>query len=114
MRISYWSLDVCSSDLTLWGNLMRSYNPSSVVPFGLIVPVVAMCVAALVLKERFTNIDLIASLITLLGLIINQLRFPLFKERTLFRTRSEERRLGKECVSTFRSGWCRINKKKKK
>src|SRR3546814_13800475 len=32
----------------------------------------------------------------------------------LGRVRSEERRVGKECVRTGRSGWCSDNKKKKK
>jgi O-acetylserine/cysteine efflux transporter len=60
---------------TLWGGLMRSYNPSCVVPFGLMVPVVAMSTSAIFLQEIFTLVDLIASTIIIFGLIVNQLNF---------------------------------------
>lgn len=66
---------------TLWGGLMRTYNPSSVVPFGLMVPVVAMTMSAIFLQEIFTLVDMIASTIILFGLIINQLNFSLRKSK---------------------------------
>src|SRR3546814_2888043 len=80
MRISDWSSDVCSSDLTLPETRLESYydDPSKV---GIVVAMVWAVFA------MFIG-DWVAWL----------LAFPDL-------TRSEERRVGKECVSTCRSRW---------
>src|SRR3546814_3693343 len=70
MRISDWSSDVCSSDLS--GCWQRARLGLGLIAMGL--PLGAVAQTALQVKEQ----------------------------RTL---RSEERRVGKECVSTCRSRW---------
>src|SRR3546814_4018435 len=78
MRISDWSSDVCSSDL--------SY-------------------------DRFTSFGLdealpVAAVLALLALIpLTILRALRYDRRPELDARSEERRVGKECVSTCRSRW---------
>src|SRR3546814_9114740 len=89
MRISDWSSDVCSSDLSIGGGI-----------------------------ERQTNIIWQKKWVWALGAEIvatreddNFSRLGLPDTRTYFiaatpaRLRSEERRVGKECVSTCRSRW---------
>src|SRR3546814_1294533 len=79
MRISDWSSDVCSSDLSskcsTVSNEMTTSNEAS---------------------DKFT----------LAALLSTKLRFSC-AEYVLraYSTRSEERRVGKECVSTCRSRW---------
>src|SRR3546814_5674940 len=79
MRISDWSSDVCSSDLT-----------NNAVPFPLREgrPVAAVCP----LKQARPPIPPVGT------------RLPIGSGRWL-QQRSEERRVGKECVSTGRSRW---------
>src|SRR3546814_6341952 len=86
MRISDWSSDVCSSDLApenifyLTGLDHWGYFA----PHMLIVPLQGEVVLVTRAMERVT--------------IANQVRNARFE-------RSEERRVGKECVSTCRSRW---------
>src|SRR3546814_12533082 len=105
MRISDWSSDVCSSDLALWllyerqkGNLnMRGAFWHIVQTF---VGSFLIIVSALVL--RFTGFLAIDPLLGMaFGLVL------------LWASRSEERRVGKEGVSTCRSRCSRYHKKKK-
>src|SRR3546814_16681769 len=102
MRISDWSSDVCSSDLSTVFNLIDKYNMD--VPNtrnGWLQP--AHNDAGLRLAEsranqwsqRGADVDLLSpsELHDLMG-------------TDAYRGgRSEERRVGKECVSTCRSGW---------
>src|SRR3546814_14355424 len=85
MRISDWSSDVCSSDL-----------PDNGLPRGLKTAIASL--ALWVMKETRLVIDTDAPLDDLI--LINR--------------RSEERRVGKECVSTCRSRWSPYHYKKKK
>src|SRR3546814_12715166 len=97
MRISDWSSDVCSSDLG-----RRA---------GLLVPVNGDAVHLEHLDHRLVNLD---------QLVLCSFRLELNLEQELTATaqrglerlpaavahaRSEERRVGKECVSTCRSRW---------
>src|SRR3546814_3383152 len=75
MRISDWSSDVCSSDL--YGKAVH-----------------------LIVHGQRDLIDSIRHKLTSLGFAANKL-IP----ASLQKTRSEERRVGKECVSTCRSRW---------
>src|SRR3546814_7722301 len=77
MRISDWSSDVCSSDLPSAGVPERGVKR------------VDQYVAPL--KDNLHHLEIAA------GLIFSGRFFP--------RDRSEERRVGKECVSTCRSRW---------
>src|SRR3546814_5298078 len=90
MRISDWSSDVCSSDLgrkTL-DDWVREPTPYPSVKEELLV-------------KLFSLGDVEASV------LIDQVRQRLaeHQERLAYFHRSEERRVGKECVSTCRSRW---------
>src|SRR3546814_12723902 len=97
MRISDWSSDVCSSDLRkkawpsnrprLEGAAMRS----SIKRLGSAMHSVA---------DTIGTLGLIGAALTLAGLIAAYLIEVFFRY-----WRSEERRVGKECVSTCRSRW---------
>src|SRR3546814_11073581 len=98
MRISDWSSDVCSSDLAL-GHLdldnFRHANDALGHQAGdrLILQVVAR------LKTQLAAGDQLARL--------GRDEFALLLDR------SEERRVGQECVSTCRSRWSPVHEKKK-
>src|SRR3546814_12103610 len=106
MRISDWSSDVCSSDLcpsqpsASCGFLFQlRHLQLSIHRFS---PIQLSSVRKLLLiKMRRMN--------SLSGLIEN-----VFLRMLLVSERSEERRVGKECVSTCRSRWSPYPKKKKK
>src|SRR3546814_13634355 len=84
MRISDWSSDVCSSDLKTSPSTKQPTIHATVLPKGL--------------KVVFGNDRLI----------------DIRSELTKLKRRSEERRVGKECVSTCRSRWSPYHKKKTK
>src|SRR3546814_17610626 len=106
MRISDWSSDVCSSDLI--------GDAAIAIPFDAGEPdTIASMVAQT--AEHFGRIDVLHNNAALLDLAF------LERDRTAVDTdievwertmRSAESRVGKACVSTCRSRWCRINKKK--
>src|SRR3546814_10200697 len=88
MRISDWSSDVCSSDLK--------------------VPAAEACVCTMLFSRilalrnsRSTDMEITAA-----GMADENVG-PTFRPRNTFDAvnRSEERRVGKECVSTCRSRW---------
>src|SRR3546814_19293079 len=88
MRISDWSSDVCSSDLKLREHvLLLDARPAGLVHFP--ATVVGPPHSGLVRRRG------------------QRLCWPQ-------RTRSEERRVGKECVSTCRSRWSPCHEKRKK
>src|SRR3546814_9827394 len=93
MRISDWSSDVCSSDLGI-----------GLVPFG------DGLGWRLLVQEAPENLaqrdDVIGfgEVHEQLPLTTDELRLPLLSE-CIDGLRSEERRVGKECVSTCRSRW---------
>lgn len=57
---------------TLWGKLLQSYDASIVAPFSLLIPIFGISSSWLVLGEELTSTTAIASLVVLVGLIINQ------------------------------------------
>lgn len=59
---------------TLWAVLIKSYPPHKVAPFSLLVPVFGITFASLILGEKFTQMNMIASALIFAGLIINQWR----------------------------------------
>src|SRR3546814_19857856 len=93
MRISDWSSDVCSSDLYVSAQIIHK-NPGcytrspgrNQLEASQIKPVVVMLV-----ELRAMHDDTKASLVD--------------RRQTLRNGRSEERRVGKECVSTCRYRW---------
>src|SRR3546814_15554150 len=97
MRISDWSSDVCSSDL-------RRFNRENIGPeTGLEGPEAAGAARAIVIGYgRFGQT--VAQMLTAQGASVTLIDSnPVQIERTA--SRSEERRVGKECVSTCRSRW---------
>src|SRR3546814_13593922 len=101
MRISDWSSDVCSSDLQLL-SFCASCELSSTHPIGNSIVTAA--------KERNLKIIRPSSVEEIAGYGIRAV-LPegeiLCGSRKLMR--SEERRVGKECVSTCRSRWSPYN-----
>src|SRR3546814_15134436 len=97
MRISDWSSDVCSSDLLAVRRQPREIIKERIEDTGRHV---------VHRMERYLNtlgtIALIGPLLGLFGTVIG-----------LIRMRSEERRVGKESVSTCRSRWSPDQLKKK-
>src|SRR3546814_4043440 len=83
LRISDWSSDVCSSDLALLGVDVILYG-CALVFWG----PTARFIPPQVTGEFF-----------IMGAVVG------YQKLALFLTRSEERRVGKECVSTCRSRW---------
>src|SRR3546814_12656782 len=103
MRISDWSSDVCSSDLQsatgpnrrIEGRVMQGASPAAGAPMGIL-----RCQRGSVTVEG-------ALVAVLLGvLLLGVIDFGLaFRRQSELANRSEERRVGKECVSTCRSRW---------
>src|SRR3546814_4274241 len=89
MRISDWSSDVCSSDLMT----LMTFVPT-VVEFALVLGV-------LMFEFDWRYAAIVAGMIALyLWYTVRATDW-----RIKIRRRSEERRVGKECVSTCRSRW---------
>src|SRR3546814_17088029 len=97
MRMSDWSSDVCASDLCLWVFWSRC---QSLIPGGLslIQPVIDL--GSYPAVRAYAQFDRCG-------------KAPLLDQAChLLAGRSEERRVGKECVSTCRSGWSPYHDKK--
>src|SRR3546814_12043897 len=96
MRISDWSSDVCSSDLTMWRVEGEPHEPRA--------PVRRRAADDLcgLVGEQIGRIALVRGR----RVIAMPIDLPLALVREIVdRARSEERRVGKECVSTCRSRW---------
>src|SRR3546814_13783320 len=100
MRISDWSSDVCSSDLI--GNKVLFIKDGKL-----------LFIKGIKLKAIADRKAYFASLrarpaqpIVILAELAPEQAFDLWKQPVL---RSEERRVGKECVSTCRSRWSPYN-----
>src|SRR3546814_14587627 len=97
MRISDWSSDVCSSDL------MRDLILAAALTVGVAVP-------------AWARLDVESTSLQREGVVFEewlQLDPWAAHRATTWRIRSEERRVGKECVSTCRSRWSPYPYKKK-
>src|SRR3546814_5089062 len=101
MRISDWSSDVCSSDLDYYCQSRRGNRL-----FDLGLGDIALAFTAASSKTDQIRID---ELVKAHGQ--NQFAAAWLRHRGLIR--SEERRVGKECVSTCRSRWSPYHLKKK-
>src|SRR3546814_20734016 len=100
MRISDWSSDVCSSDLVVTAS-KRAENLSDV-------PMSITAISGDSLREKgITDIQGLVKVTPGLSYTDSGQGTPVFSLRGVgfFETRSEERRVGKECVSTCRSRW---------
>src|SRR3546814_12296466 len=97
MRISDWSSDVCSSDLCI--PIVINNKPIAAV---LTTDTEAMPVLSIEDHQVYFQISRQISIILQNISLLNETR------------RSEERRVGKECVSTCRSRWATYHYKNKK
>src|SRR3546814_17139508 len=89
MRISDWSSDVCSSDLSIAWNASSTIVPRSVFPLSW--------------RIRISGLSLSTE---------NRGTFFLVRKTVPGRaSRSEERRVGQECVSKCRSRWSPLHSK---
>src|SRR3546814_19028237 len=98
MRISDWSSDVCSSDLPL----LR--NSSPLVGTGMELRAAVDAGDVLIAEQAGVVEELSADLVTIMHDDGTRKSYGLYKFRRS-NHRSEERRVGKECVSTCRSRW---------
>src|SRR3546814_13231097 len=95
MRISDWSSDVCSSDLiVLFGLGLRYLGLAEMHALYAVFPLMTLALAGVFLGEFIGVRRWDAAAIGFTGTLI-----------ILRPGRSEERRVGKECVSTCRSRW---------
>src|SRR3546814_11292503 len=95
MRISDWSSDVCPSDLRLtYSQVQKAVDGSPDAQAG---PLIES-----VIKPLYRAYDLLKKAREFRGTL--DLEIP-EKQVILDDERSEERRVGKECVSTCRSRW---------
>src|SRR3546814_11071961 len=129
MRISDWSSDVCSSDLSisrsarvptrstriagwpiemLWHDADEGTRALMRSPSLAILP--SLIRVRLQKMPRSYRVPLALAVGALIGASITLTQGVLADKAT---KRSEERRVGKECVSTCRSRWSRYNSKKK-
>src|SRR3546814_18636996 len=97
MRISDWSSDVCSSDLAFC-------DPGSVAPFNMEALLIGIAEAERSIQlctPYFIPSDELSTALQLAAAsgVKVELMLPAQSDR------SEERRVGKECVSTCRSRW---------
>src|SRR3546814_17531391 len=101
MRISDWSSDVCSSDLRIEPLLLPEPHDE------LSPPATRESKGLLDLQFHGACYRLVINH----GLLSHK---PRRLSRVIFRVRSEERRVGKECVSKGRSRWWAYHEKKQK
>src|SRR3546814_13213961 len=107
MRISDWSSDVCSSDLVITSAFRSAGQRCSALRLLLIQEDVAPGMIEMLkgAMDLLTDGDP-GDPATDVGPVIDRAAYD--------QLRSEERRVGKECVSTCRSGWSAEHEKKKK
>src|SRR3546814_14966354 len=95
MRISDWSSDVCSSDLVEnSGEALRQIVAEVTQVSGLMEEI------ATAAEQQASGLHEISATVASMDTVTQQ-NAAMVEEST----RSEERRVGKECVSTFRSRW---------
>src|SRR3546814_13382955 len=97
MRISDWSSDVCSSDLIIY--LMVAVAAALVARALMVFGVIPLLSAARMVQKVSTPFKVVIIWGGLRGSVTLALALAVTENR------SEERRVGKECVSTCRSRW---------
>src|SRR3546814_19940181 len=112
MRISDWSSDVCSSDLATDPGSQRGtltkFDKSGNILMKKKMAQASQIFDIIKLKDSMLLVPASQNNKLLLSKMDDQLNIIWTKSR------SEERRVGKECVSRCRSRWSQYSKKKKK
>src|SRR3546814_8185563 len=93
MRISDWSSDVCSSDLAPAGAQT------------VVVPVLTTSSTIFNTSVIPQSVSVVCQVIDAPSVLFNPTVIQIVQSLVLSTSRSEERRVGKECVSTCRSRW---------
>src|SRR3546814_11114628 len=107
MRISDWSSDVCSSDLTMWGGKL-TFTAPMLWAIGLVTMFTIgglSGVSHAVAPADTQQTDTYYIVAHFHYVIFGEALFAFFGGFYFWWPRSEERRVGKECVGTFRSRW---------
>src|SRR3546814_16689514 len=111
MRISDWSSDVCSSDLALAANLLGRAGLATLAldeapaPFDLLRAIVIDDVSLRLLQPLGVPDAIACSMDEYRSSEYRDSSGGLLRRIVQPEPRSEERRVGKECVSTCRSRW---------
>src|SRR3546814_5277528 len=100
MRISDWSSDVCSSDLAAMRRFSSSERGAGMVEFAIIFPFFLLVVGGVIEAGRMLYLQT-----TLEHATRTAARAAIVRSERSAVPRSEERRVGQECVSTCRSRW---------
>src|SRR3546814_17739059 len=111
MRISDWSSDVCSSDLPTTCVAMTESLSPRIMPFVLSFSLHVAIGALLWITPPVRDGGRVSHRGDTQEAIVVEL-IPLDDSKAGLSERSEERRVGKECVSTCRSRWCPVRSKK--
>src|SRR3546814_15740240 len=97
MRISDWSSDVCSADLGAWSlALLIAWAATAAILFSA------------TYLYKWLGMRVLTAIERLMGMVIVAISVQMFLDGVaayLRLARSEERRVGTECVSTCRSRW---------
>src|SRR3546814_11383921 len=107
MRISDWSSDVCSSDL----GPTRAVLARGAIGAGLVAGIAAPAIAAAQQHEPLPRLDEVGNhMLTFIGNYLGShgnldAEIPAACSSAVLASSSEERRVGKECVSTCSSRW---------
>src|SRR3546814_2487261 len=99
MRISDWSSDVCSSDLESLRQLPRPHRATLYAPL----------MSCSKISGAFCGDASDSCEMSIMRWLCSCSTFCQASSSSRTRTRSEERRVGKECVSTCRSRWSQLH-----
>src|SRR3546814_19200309 len=107
MRISDWSSDVCSSDLAPAAPMLhRSKDTALARKFLYLIAILIMLAIAAAFAYRLFGVQILRTALVPTTKFEHQAEAaPSVYADTAMWFRSEERRVGKECVSTCRSRW---------
>src|SRR3546814_13115474 len=111
MRISDWSSDVCSSDLNFaFSSLLGMADMPSPASYGpdytpQMAAAIASCTASISRLDARISVSSAASAWNRRATWSGYARALQLQSAEVDEIRSEERRVGKECVSTCRSRW---------
>src|SRR3546814_15800402 len=103
MRISDWSSDVCSSDLLSLPFLVAAHSDECLLRHG---------ISSKQGYPQGRQENIAGVQVMILGVTYSQWQFVLVGAGWTIVLRSEERRVGKECVSRCRFRWSPYHKKK--